>query len=174
MQPTINSNEPTQSPVGQDLQSLGEAATTILNVRFDLPMAGVVLGGNDWFFTFDDTDAGLSNLDFRKKHTSGGRNTIVAFFKLVSLVKKADTLPYRPFRIAVDTPEELWTVDPVLRKEILTALLHRMRCEMEIRLRQTTYRQCDPMITTARFVNFGGNELASVPHSFFVFTPCVG
>lgn len=131
---------------------------TVLNICFNFLPINVVNpkeDGQKWTFRFDDSDTQLPLRELKEKQPDTG-----AFWYAVVLLEDptAKTI-YRPHRFVVTIEQEPARVYG--RDQFLMALnfaLQRVQSEMEVRLRQTFYRQPDPLVTYGKICEFRGNR----------------
>ena len=137
----------------------------VLNVFFELPTISIrnPEGLDFWHFQFDDSDVHLPISKLREK-LHGQEDYFVA---VVLLEDPALKKRFRPHRFVLKILKQ---PSRSLKSDFQTALitaLHRVQCEMEIRLRQTFHRQSDPTVSYSRVIDKRGQQLAMTHISLF-------
>ena len=142
----------------------------VLNVRFDFKPIAVDLPGvspGPWHFHFTDCPTSQSFTEI--KHELTNLEEKDEYFIAVVLFESPQTkklfFPHR-FKVRVLEAADRYTREEF--REAITAALGRVMTEMEIQLRQSCHRACDPQIGYGKVLNLRHQEIAMTHRTRFI------
>jgi hypothetical protein len=163
--------------------SLGRDERVLLNVFFEIPDLIIQPGRSlknpyatpeelqlaPWEFSFDErTPMGKPAMELKKAYLEE-QDIMFLRVEFVDRQERDGKLTvFRPHVIAVKHVHPTHNVDETFKDSVLLALVYKVTAEMEMRLRQTIWRNADPGILKATLTDYDGKKLASSLASQFL------
>lgn len=140
----------------------------VLNVVFDLPRIAVDLPGvspGPWQFQFTDYKPGVPISEIKRELGAMEEEHFIAI--VLFEAAKSDKI-YYPHRFKVEVIERPSAFTKGEFQDALLSALGRVLTEMEIRLRQSFYRQADPQIGYGRVIDVRCKEIVTTHRARFM------